>query len=352
MRRIWLGLAALVLAMGCAPEEAPPASGETREDLRSRVQQDRYQVAVIPKGLVHQFWLTVRAGAEDAGKDFGAAVRWRGPEAETDVAKQINIVDDMISSGVDAIVLAATDKEALIEPVKRAVDAGITVVTIDSGVDSDLPISFVATDNVKGAQMAADELAKLIGGKGEVGLIPFVPGAATSEMREQGFKEGLAKYPEIKLVATQYSMSDVSKGMSVAQDMMTANPNLAGIFAANESGAMGAAQAIESGNRAGQIKLVAFDAAEEEIDALERGTIQALVVQNPYQMGYQGVKAAIDHLKGQDVPKRIDTGVTVVTKENLESPEVQKLLNPVAPPAEEAPAEPAPAPAAEGAAQP
>lgn len=344
MKRIWMGLALCALLTGCAPEEAPVTdAGPSRDELRARVQKDRYNIAVIPKGLVHQFWLTVRAGAEAAAKDHGGAVMWRGPEAETDVVKQVNIVDDMITRGVDGIVLAACDQKALIEPIQRAINAGIPVVTIDSGVDSDLPVSFVATDNVKGAQMAADELARLINGTGEVGLIPFVPGAATSEMREQGFKEGIAKYPDIKLVATQYCMSDVGKAMSVTQDIMTANPNLAGIFAANEPAAMGAAQAIESANRAGQIKVVAFDAAEEEQAALRRGTLQALIVQNPYEIGYQGVKAVLDHIKGQDVPKRIDTGVTVVTPENIDTPEIQKLLNPTAPAAKPSTAAPAPA---------
>jgi ribose transport system substrate-binding protein len=342
MKKILMGLALLCVAAACTQEQQPTAadSGTTRQDLRSRMQKDRYTVAVIPKGLVHQFWLTVRAGAESAGRDFNADIMWRGPDAETDVSKQIDIVDDMITRGVDAIVLAACDTNALIDPVKRAVAAKIPVVTIDSGVESDLPISFVATDNKKGAQLAADKLAELLGGKGEVGLIPFVPGAATSQLREQGFQEGMAKHPEITVLPPQYSMSDVSKGMSVTQDLMTAHPNMIGIFAANESGAMGAVQAIEAANKAGQIKLVAFDAAQEELDALKRGTIQALVVQNPFQMGYQGVKAAIDHIKGKDVPKQIDTGVTVITAENINSPEVQQLLNPGVKPEQTAAATP------------
>ncbi|MDX9971938.1 MAG: ABC transporter substrate-binding protein [FCB group bacterium] len=345
MKKILVGLAVLCLAAACTQPEPPAGEGGTvRQDARTRTQKDRLTIAVIPKGLVHQFWLTVHSGAEEAGRDLGAAILWRGPEAETEVMKQIDIIDDMITRGVDGIVLAACDTNALIDPVKRAVDAGIPVVTIDSGVESDLPVSFVATDNLKGAQMAADKLAELIGGKGVVGQIPFVPGAATSQLREKGFLDGMAKHPEITVLPPQYSMSDVAKGMSVTQDLMTAHPEMVGIFGANESSAMGAVQAIEAAGKKGQIKLVAFDAAQEELDALERGTIQALIVQNPFQMGYQGVKAVIDKIKGKDVPKQIDTGVTVITAENLESPEVRKLLNPMAPPAETpaaAPAEPA-----------
>src|SRR5690606_24031803 len=148
-----------------------------------------YTIAVIPKGLAHQFWLTVHAGAEAAGNDFGGRILWRGPAKETEIPKQIAIVEDMLSKGVDAIVLAACDREALVPTVQKASEAVVPVVTIDSGVESDLPISFVATDNEKGAALAADELARLMGETGEVGLIPFVPGAATSIMREEGFKK-------------------------------------------------------------------------------------------------------------------------------------------------------------------
>jgi ribose transport system substrate-binding protein len=162
-----------------------------------------------------------------------------------------------------------------------------------------------------------------------VGLIPFVSGAATSELRERGFKEGLANHEHVKLVSTLYSESEIAKGMAVTEDMLTAHPELDGIFAANEPGAVGAAQALKARGKAGEVKLVAFDASPEEISALEDGVVQALIVQNPYQMGYQGVKAAIDAMEGREVPDRIDTGVTVVTMDNFNDPEVQKLLYPL-----------------------
>jgi ribose transport system substrate-binding protein len=277
----------------------------------------------------HQFWLTVRSGADAAGEEFNANIVWNGPDKETEIAKQINIVQDMISRRVDAIVMAACDENALVDAVHQALDAGIPVVTIDSGVKSDRPLSFIATDNLHAARLAADELARLIGEEGSVGMIPIVPGAATSEMREQGFKEGAANYPGMKIVSILHCDSDAAKAMSVTEDMMTAHPNLVGIFALSEPGAVGAAQAIESAGKAGQIKIVGFDASGEELNALERGTIQALVVQSPFNMGYLGVKAAIDAIEGRPVEKRIDTGVTIITKDNLNTPEVQKLLNPL-----------------------
>ena len=162
-------------------------------------------------------------------------------------------------------------------------------------------------------------------------LIPFVPGAATSELREQGFKEGIAEFPNIKLIATLYSQSDAAQGMSVMQDIMTSNANLKGAFVANEPGCIGAAQAVKAAGKSGQVKLVAFDASEDEIALLKDGTVQALVVQNPFQMGYQGVKAAVNRLGGKPVEKRIDTGVKVITLENFNQPDVQKLLYPLKP---------------------
>ncbi|HQE83082.1 MAG TPA: ABC transporter substrate-binding protein [Candidatus Hydrogenedentes bacterium] len=324
MRRITLGLLAVALVLGCGGQSAQPAASGG-----GGAEGAKYTIAVIPKGTTHDFWLTVKAGAEDAAKEFNAKTYWKGPDKETEVVKQLNIIEDFITMEVDAIVMAACDENAMIDVVKRAKDAGIPVVTIDSGVKSGDPVTFVATDNVAGAKAAGNELARLIGGKGEVGLIPFVKGAATSEMREQGFKEALAEFPEIKLVSTLYSESDAAKGMNVTQDMITANPNLAGIFAANEGGAIGAAQAIRADGKVGAIKLVAFDASDEEIAALKEGVIQALVVQNPYKMGYEGVKAAVDHLEGRPVEKRIDTGVTVVTMENFGQPDVQKVLYPL-----------------------
>ena len=324
MRYLWMGLVALGVITGCTAEKSGTAENGAAQDSNDST----YEIAVIPKGLSHQFWTTVKSGAEAAASEMGATVIWNGPEKETDIAKQISIVEDMISRKVDAIVMAACDADALVDLVAQAQGAGIAVVTIDSGVNSDLPSSFVATDNVAGAKAAAEELVRLIGGSGEVGLLPFVPGAATSDLREQGFKDGIAAHPEVNLAVTLYSYSDVAKGMSAVEDMLTSHPNLKGIFAANEPGAIGAAEAIRGAGKSGQVKVVAFDASENELAALESGDIQALIVQNPFQMGYSGVKAAIDTIKGQPVVKRIDTGVTVVTKENLSSPDVQKLLHP------------------------
>jgi len=303
---------------GCAQQKTPRAGQPAR----------LIRIAVVPKGTTQSFWLAVKAGAEDAARKAGAVIIWKGPAKETDVAGQKRIIENFINQKVDALVMAACNETALVPTVELADKAGIPVITIDSGVKSNVPKSFVATDNIAGAREAARTLAKLIGEKGEVGLIPFVKGAATSNMREEGFKQEIAKHKGIKLVSVLYSQSDIMQGVRATEDMLTANPKLAGIFAANEGGAVGAARALDLRGLSGKVKLVAFDAAQAEIEALKKGTIQALIVQNPYRMGFDGVTAAIDVINGRKVKPRIDTGVTVVTMKNFNDPAVQKLLYP------------------------
>ena len=293
-------------------------SGET--------EKAKTKILVSPKGLVHSFWVTVKAGADSAGKEFGAEVVWKGPTQETDIAGQIAIIEDYINKGIDAIVLAACDAQGLIPVLEKAQQKGIPVITIDSGVDSDIPFSFIATDNILAAEKAAQKLAELIGARGEVACIPFVPGAATSNWREQGFVEEIKKYPDIELLPIRYSQSEVAIGMAVTEDLLTGHPDLKGIFAANEAGTIGVIQALKTKNKIGQVNVVGFDAASNEVNALQAGEIDALIVQDPFKMGYEGVKAAMMSIKGESVPNRIDTGVYVVTRENLNQPEIQRLL--------------------------
>ena len=315
-------LLTLVLMVGCGSETDTQV-----EETVGIPTEKKLEIAVIPKGLSHQFWLSVKAGAESAAQEADAKIIWQGPAKETEVAQQLNIVQDMITRGVDAIVLAACDANALVSVIEQADRAGIPVVMVDSGVKSNIPKSLVATDNVQGGSMAVEVLSELIGGPAEVGLIPFVPGAATSELREQGFRENLPNFPDLNLVAVNYSQSSAATGMNVTSDMLTAHPEIKGIFAANEPGAIGAAQALRTAGKVGTVKLVAFDASGEELKALKDGVIQALLVQNPFKMGYEGVKAAIDSIKGHSVPKRIDTGVTVITLKNIDEPDIQALLS-------------------------
>ncbi len=275
---------------------------------------------------MHSFWVTVKTGADSAGREFGADVIWKGPTQETDIASQISIVEDYINKGIDAIVLAACDAQGLVPVIQKAADKNIPVITIDSGVDSDIPKSFIATDNIAAAQKGAKVLAELIDQKGKVACIPFVPGAATSNWREQGFVEEIKKYPDIELLPIRYSQSEVAVGMAVTEDLLTGHPDIKGIFAANEAGTIGVIQALKTKNKLGKVKVVGFDAAPNEVEALKSGALDALIVQDPFKMGYEGVKAAVAVLNGEEIPKRLDTGVYVVTRENLNQPQIARLL--------------------------
>ncbi|HLJ54981.1 MAG TPA: substrate-binding domain-containing protein [Chthonomonadaceae bacterium] len=287
----------------------------------------KLKIAVIPKGSENQFWIAIHAGADAAGKEEGCDIVWDAPNPENDTTQQVNIVNTQTNNKVNAIVLAACDKHALVDPVKKAVAAGIPVVTIDSGIDSDDPVSYIATDNVKGGEAAADSLAKLMGDKGTAGYLIFGRGSVSSDERQKGFETGIAKHTGIK-VLPPLQASDVTTAFNSVTNMLASHPEIGGIFAANEPTGIGSAQVLEQKKLAGKIKLVAFDASDKEIEALKAGTIQALVVQDPYQMGYKGVKTAMKAIKKEPVDKKVDSGLTVVTKENMDTSDVQKLLHP------------------------
>jgi ribose transport system substrate-binding protein len=330
--------AALGLSLwGCPKEKpadtsAPPSSGP-QTNAPSAGDTAGVKIVVIPKGTANSFWQTVNAGAQAAGKEEHADVKFDGPSKETDHAEQINMVQNYVTSGVKGIVLAATDSEALVRPVQDAIAKGVQVVTIDSGLskDKDPSYCYIATDNVEGGKQAAIALAKEIGDKGTVGILGFLKGAASNDDRLKGFTDEMkAHHPNIKVAEPLYDDSDAAKALDAATTLVTANhDDLVGIFAANEPGGVGAGNYIKQAGKAGKIKLVAFDSSEDEIKDLQSGLIQALIVQDPYQMGYQGVKVVLKAIKGEKADKKfIDSGVKVVTKENFDTPEVQKLLFP------------------------
>lgn len=293
----------------------------------SQSSSGKLTIAVVPKSIGLFYWGAVHAGAEAAAKQLGVDITWKGTAQETDVTGQTNILQDFINRHVDGIVFAATDQKALVPIVQQANDAKIPTLNIDSGI-SPQSIPLVATDNVKAAAMAADELNTLLHGKGNVALLPFVPTAATSIQREQGFQQELAKYPGLNLVAKQYDQSDVNTALSVMQNILAAHPDLSGVFAANEPGVIGTIHALQAANKVGQVAIVGFDNASDEVTALQNGQIQALIVQDPYQIGYQGVENMVKLIRHQQVPQSVDTGATVVTKQNMNDPKIHQLLYP------------------------
>jgi ribose transport system substrate-binding protein len=284
-------------------------------------------IAVIPKGTEHVFWLSVRAGADQAGKDFNVEILWNGPPQETDYSRQIQIIDSMIARHVDGIALAAAERKALVGSVDRAAAEKIPVTVFDSGLDSNNYLSFIATDNVEGGRTGARTLGQLLNGKGKVAMVMNAPGSVSTMDREKGFNEVMAKeFPNIQVVATQYTMSDRAKAMAVAENFLTAHPDLNGIFCSSEPSSVGAAQAIKGRNAAGKVKLVAFDSSDSMIEDLRAGVIDAQIVQDPFRMGYEAVKTLVDKLNGKEPPKRVDLQARVIRKADLDNPEVKKLL--------------------------
>jgi ribose transport system substrate-binding protein len=290
--------------------------------------KDRLVIAVVPKGQALLFWQAVHAGAVAAGQEFGVDIRWNGPASEIDFTRQLNIVDDFINQRVDGIVLAPTHGESLVPIVERAAQERIPVTIFDSGIQTEKYLAYVATDNYKGGVLAAERLGSIVPA-GKIAIIGTIPGSVSTTERENGFRETVArKFPGLQVVGFQYGMSDRARSLAVAEDILTANPDLAGFFCSNESGTVGAVQAAKSKGAAGKLKIVGFDASPPLIEDLQAGHIDSLVLQNPFRMGYLGVKSIVDHLNGRTPERRIDTGATVVTASNLKEPQIQELVNP------------------------
>ena len=275
------------------------------------------------------FWLSVEAGALAAGRQFNVNVEWNGPAQETEYDRQIQIVDSMIARRVDGLAVAAAERHALSGPIDRAVALGIPVTVFDSGVDTDKYMTYIATDNYDAGEKGARELARLLGGKGSVAVIMHTPGSASTMDRERGFGDLIAKeFPRIHIVARQYGMSNRSRAMAAAEDILTANPRLNGIFASSEPSGVGAALALKSRRLAGSVRLVAVDSSDEMVAFLREGVMSALVVQDPFKMGFEAVKSLVDKLNGRTPPKRVDLRARLIVKKDLDDPAVRQLLNP------------------------
>lgn len=285
-------------------------------------------VGVVPKGANHIFWQTVHAGAVKAGREFGFDVEWNAPTLEVDASRQIEIVESMVNRRLAGIVLAPVDRKALIAVVERAAKQGIPVSIFDSAIDTDAKISYVATNNVDGGRIAARRLGEVLGGKGKVAVIGFMPGSASTMEREQGFEDEIrSKFPAIQIVATQFGMANRAKAMAITENVLAAHSDLAGVFADNESSSAGAVQALKARN-ARQVKLVAFDASEQLVGDLREGWIDSLVVQDPFRMGYEAARAVGMKLLGRTPVANIDSGSRLILASQLAEPEVKSFLFP------------------------
>ena len=295
-----------------------------------------YTIAVIPKGTTHEFWKSIHAGAVKAQRELGAKgiqveIIWKGPLREDDRDQQIQVVENFMTRHVSGIVLAPLDSQALVKPVNNAAHAGVPVVIMDSGLKSDKYVSFVATDNFKGGQLAGEQMGKILNGKGKVILMRYAVGSNSTEEREAGFLDALKKFPEIKLISSdQHAGATRELAYAASQNLLNRfGREVDGIFVPCEPPTIAMTKALRDIGRAGgKVKVIGFDAGSQEVSDLKNGDVQALVVQNPMKMGYLAVETMVKHLRGEKVEKRIDTGVVVVTKENMGTPEMKELLTP------------------------
>lgn len=291
-------------------------------------------IAVIPKGTTHEFWKSVHAGAEKAAQELGVKIIWKGPLREDDREDQIKVVENFINMRVKGIALAPLDDAALAPVVSDAVRSKIPVVIFDSDLKSDEYVSFVATDNYKGGQLAGEHLAQLLGGKGKVMMLRYAEGSASTAAREKGFLDAIAKFKEIEVAsANQYGGATTETAFKASENLLTAHKaadglSVQGIFCPNESTAFGMLRALEDGGYAGKVKFVGFDSSPKMVDAMGKGLMDATVVQDPLNMGYLSVKTMVAHLKGEKVDRRVDTGATLVTRENMNQPRIKELLSP------------------------
>lgn len=319
MRRLIL-MAATALAAAAA---LPAVAADFSKD----------RIVVIVKATTSQFWATVFAGADAAAGALGVPISKLGASAETDVAGEVSIMENAIQSKPAGIVVAATNAQALAQPIENATKAGIPVIVIDSDANTKQYVTFLATDNVAGGAKAAGELASCVQARtgkqeGDVAYMTALAGAQSLNDRDKGFVDELKKYPGLKIVEHRTGNNDPARALSDAEDILTRHPTLVGMFADNELEGDGAGRAIQEKNVGAKLCAVAFDTSDQEIAFVRNGNLDGLIVQNPFMMGYAGVWFALEAAHGTVLPSRIDSGVHVATKANLDSPEMVGLLDP------------------------
>ncbi|HKJ67385.1 MAG TPA: substrate-binding domain-containing protein [bacterium] len=300
-------------------------------------QSGKLTLAVIPKGTTLLFWQSVHAGAIKAAREMDVNINWIGPEREDARQQQIGIVDNQTINQVDGIVLAPLDAMALRRPVEAAVGSGIPVVIIDSQLanSEEIITSFVATNNREGGRIAGRHLGKMLDGKGRVAVLRYSEGSSSTTNREEGFLEAIGEFDGIEVVSDeQYAGATKAQAQQASENLLirfqdeAGHLTVDGIFCPNEGTTYGMLMALRRQRLTGEVTFVGFDASDALVEGLRRNDIDGLVVQNPFRMGYLGVQTLVRHLRGDEVPRRIDTGVTFITRDNLEQPEIQQLIKP------------------------
>ena len=296
---------------------------------------NKYTIALIPGLTTDPFYITMHKGAEAAAKVLGVDLIFQGAP-EFNPVTQVPVLNAVIARKPSAILIAPTDKVQLVEPLKKAFEAGIPVITVDTFIgdgryqtgsgSADFPLSYIASDNILGGEIAARALAKAIGDKGKVYVSNVKPGISTTDQREQGFKEEMKKHPNITVLETQFNDDDANKAASQFQSVFARNSDLAGVFGANLFSAMGAASGAKQAGASGKVKVAAFDAPSSIVPEIKAGSVDIAIAQHPAEIGYFGVIAAHAHLTGQSIPPLIGTGFTVIDKANVDDPNVKRFI--------------------------
>lgn len=309
-RRLLIGAFSATLALGSAP---------------AAMAQDIY-IPLISKGFQHQFWQAVKSGADQAAAEFGVRITFEGPDNETMVDRQIDMLAAALANNPSAIGFAALDSQAAIPLLQQAADAGIPVIAFDSGVESDIPATTATTDNVAAAALAADKMAELIGGAGKVAVVAHDQTSRTGIDRRDGFLNQIeANYPDIEVVSVQYGAGDQLQSTEVAKAILTANPDLAGMFGTNEGSAIGIVNAIREMATEG-VTIIGYDSGKAQTDAIREGVMAGAITQNPVGIGYETVKAAVAAMNGEELPAIIDTGFYYYDQSNIDDAEIQAVL--------------------------
>jgi ribose transport system substrate-binding protein len=314
-------------AAGAAAPAPAPAAKSDGGAAPAASGSDKMYIPVISKGFQHQFWQAVKQGTEKAAKEFNVNVTFEGPETESQVDKQIEMLQAALDKKPKAIAFAALDSKAAIPLLQKAKAANIPVIGFDSGVDSDIPVTTAATDNNKAAAFAADKMAQLIGNEGEVALVVHDQTSRTGIDRRDGFvNEIKAKYPKINIVDIQYGGGDQLKSTDLTKAIIQAHPNLKGIFGSNEGSAVGVVNGVTELKKDGKIVIIGYDSGKQQLDAIRSGKEAGAITQDPIGIGYWSVKAAVMAIKGEKVDKTIDTGFHWYDKTNIDSDEIKPLL--------------------------
>ena len=312
MKKIIIGLAIISMLIACGGDKK----------VETEVTGEAKKIVLITMDSLDEHWLSVKDGAEAKALELEGAVEviFRAPAGKTDPNEQTRMVEDAINQEADAIILAPSDGAALTPVSKRVIEAGIPLILIDSPLQEDVYSTFLSTDNEAAGALAADNLAKLINNKGKIAVVHAQAASSSAIARGKGFVDRMTEIaPDVVIVSTQYSDGDKARALNIATDIMTANPDLVGFFTSNEGSTVGVARALEELSLKDTVMLVGFDKSQDTIRALENGTLKATMVQNPDKMGSQGVEYAVALIEGKtDVPKDVDTGVTVVTLENID----------------------------------